>query len=111
MLGADFVAVHLLAAEIAVKGVQIEAVFAGDERQRLLGVGAEFLRAAGLAGIIAGGDEAAAERPAEVFEAAHVVALPAMEGHGDFFQVFQHAIHVHAQFGVTFFGQGEGFFD
>lgn len=86
-------------------------MFAGDERQRLLGVGAEFLRSASLAGVIAGGNESAAERPAEIFKAAHVVALPAMEGHGDFLQVFQRAIHVHADFSVTFFRQGEGFFD
>jgi hypothetical protein len=83
MLRLDFVAVHFLAAELAVERVQVEAVLAGNERQRLLGVGAQFVRRAGLAGIIAGGDEAAAERAAEIFKAAHVVALPAMEGDGD----------------------------
>ena len=79
MFGADFVAIHLLAAEIAVERVQIETVFAGNQRQRLLGIGAEFLRRARLAGIIAGGDESAAECPAEIFKAAHVVALPAVQ--------------------------------
>jgi hypothetical protein len=79
MLRLDFVAVHLLAAELAVEGVEIEPVRAGNERQRLLGVGAEFLGRAGLAGIIAGGHDAAGERAAEIFKTAHVVALPAVQ--------------------------------
>jgi hypothetical protein len=91
--------------------MQVEALLAGDERHRLLGVGAEFLRRAGFAGIIAGGDQAAAEGAAEIFKSAHVIALPAVEGHRDIRERFQHAIHVHAGFGVAFFGQIKGFFD
>src|SRR5208283_710150 len=49
MFGADLIAVHFFAAEIAVKRVQVEAMLAGNERQRLLGVGTEFLRGAGFA--------------------------------------------------------------
>ena len=73
----DFVAVHLFAAEFAVERVQVQAMFAGNQGKGLLQIGAEFLRGAGLAGIIAGGDEPAAQRAAEIFKTAHVVALPA----------------------------------
>ena len=61
MFGLDVVAIDVLAAELAVAGVQIEAMRAGDERERLLEVGAQFVRRARLAGIIAGDREAAAE--------------------------------------------------
>jgi hypothetical protein len=35
MLRLDFVAIHLLAAELAVERVEVQAMFAGDERERL----------------------------------------------------------------------------
>ena len=75
----NFVTVNSLAPELAVEGVQVEPVCAGNERERLGGVGSEFVGRARFAGIIAGGDDAAGERPAEILEAAHVIALPAVE--------------------------------
>ena len=56
---------------------------AGDQRQRLFEVGAQFVRRAGLAGVVAGDREPAAEFVARVFESADVVALPAMQGDRD----------------------------
>jgi hypothetical protein len=79
MFGADFVAIDFFAAEFAVEGVEVEAVFAGDEGERHFEVGAEFVRGAGLAGVVAGHGDAAAEAFAGVFKAADVVALPAVE--------------------------------
>ena len=43
MLRFNFVAVHFPATELAVAGVQVEAVVAGDERKRPGCVGAEFI--------------------------------------------------------------------
>src|SRR6266699_2710358 len=76
--GIDFVAVHALAAELAVNRVQIHAMFAGDKRKGLFDVGAQFIRRARLAGVVARDSKAGTERAAEVFETAEVIALPAM---------------------------------
>jgi hypothetical protein len=109
MFGLDLVAIHFLAAEIAVKRVQIEAVFAGNAGERFPGVRAEFIRRPGLARLISGGNEPAAERAAEVFEAADIIALPAVEGDGDFGELGQHAIDVHADFGIAVLGETKRF--
>ena len=75
----DLVAVDLLAAELAVDGVDVEAVFAGQQRVDQFKVGAQFLRVAGLAGVIAGHRQPAAEFGNGLLEAGDVVALPAMQ--------------------------------
>src|SRR5205814_850518 len=77
--GVDFVAVHALAAELAINRVQTHAMFAGDKRKGLFDVGPQFLRCARLAGVIAGNGEATTQRAVRVFETADVIALPAME--------------------------------
>ena len=43
LVGAQRVAVHLLAAHLGVAGVEVEAVAAGDERERLLEVAAQLV--------------------------------------------------------------------
>ena len=101
----DFVAVHFLAAEFAVKRMQIQTVFARNQRIGFLQIRAQFLRRARLAGIIARGDEAAAERAAEVFKPAHVIALPAMERDWNGGESLQRVIHVHAEAGITLAGE------
>ena len=107
--GVDLVAVHLFAAEFGVAGVQVEAVSAGNEGKGLLQIGAQLVRRAGLAGIIAGGDQPAAQRRAEIFKPADVIALPAMEGNGNARQRLQGVVNVHADGGITFPGGGKGF--
>jgi hypothetical protein len=72
----DRVAVHRLAAEFAIHGVQVHPVSARDERQGFLKVRAEFVGRAGLAGIVAGDRDSSAERVADVFETTDVVAPP-----------------------------------
>ncbi len=79
VLGFDFVAVHAFAAELAINRVHVHAMFAGNQRKGLFDVGAQFVRRARLAGVIARYGKAAPERVAEVFETADVIALPAME--------------------------------
>ena len=103
MLRLDLVAIDAAAAELAVEGVQVEAVLAGDQREGLVQVGAKFLGRAGLAGIVARDREAAAEFFARVLEAADVVALPAVERDRNRGEPLDGRVGVDAEFGVTFF--------
>ena len=113
MLGLDFVAIDFFAAELAVEGVEVQAVLAGNEGERLVEVGAEFVRGAGLAGVVAGHRDAAAEAFAGVFEAADVVALPAVEGDRDSGEFRHGGLGIDAEFGVAGLGEfirlGDGF--
>ena len=99
------VAFDLLAVHLGVTGVQVEAMAAGSQRHGLLEVRAQFARRAGFAGIIAGDGEAAADRAAGVFEAADVIALPAVDGNGNAAQDLARLVGVDAEGGVTFFGE------
>ena len=64
----DGIAVDFFAGEFAINGVEVDAVFAGDERKGFFEIGAEFVGGAGLAGVIAGGGDAAAEGDACRFQ-------------------------------------------
>ena len=113
MLRRDFVAIDLFAAELAVESVKIEAVLAGDEGKRLVEVGAEFVRSAGLAGVVAGHRNAAAEAFTGVFKAADVVALPAVKGNRNARKRGHGGIGIDAEIGVSGLGElvglGDGF--
>ena len=77
--GADGVAVDALAAEVAVEGVQVEAMPAGNQREGLFRVGAQLLGCARLARIVAGRRQPAAELHPELLEPADVISLPAVQ--------------------------------
>ena len=79
VLGLERVALDLPAAGLGIAGVEVQAMRAGQERQRLVQIGSELVGRAGLAGIMAGDRQAAPELLARILEAADVVALPAME--------------------------------
>ena len=101
------VAVHTAAGEVGVAGVDIQAVLARNERKRLVEVGAEFLNRARLAGVVAGGLNAAAfEFRAGFFEPADIIALPAMQGDRRLGEGFEGGFGVHAEGGVLFAGRG-----
>ena len=106
----DLVAIDRPAAGVQIDGVQVEAMLAGDEAVGRLGVGAELVGGAGPAGVVAGGQDAAAGESAGPFEPAHVVPLPAVHGDGDFAQLAEGLVGIHAQLGVTLFGQVIGCF-
>ena len=103
--------VNRFAAGFRIGGVQVQAVAAGDQRQGLVQVRAEFNRGPGFAEVVAGDGHAAAQLRAGALETADIVALPAMEGEGDSGELLEGAVGVDAQGGVAFFGQGVGALD
>ena len=118
----DFVAVHLLAAKFAIHRVEIDAMLAGNQRQRLLQIHSKLVGSTRLAGVFAGdGQPAAGIGPCQTlsrtrqsfvgmfFEAADVITLPAVDRDGNLRERFERAGHGHAEGGVTFGGQAEGF--
>lgn len=104
----DGVAVDLFAAEFAVAGVQVQAVFAGNEGERHFQIGSEFFGGAGFAGVISGNGDAAAEGLGGVFEAGDVVALPAVEGDGDGGELAEGGFGIDAEGGVAFLSEAVG---
>ena len=85
-------------------------MLAGNERERVIEIGAKFIGGAGLAGVVAGDGEAAAEFVTRVLETADVVALPAVQRNGDGLQPLERAFGVDAQRGIAFFRQRKGAF-
>ena len=61
MLGLELVALDLLAAGLGIDGVQVQPVRAGDQAVGLVQVAAQLVGVARLAGIVAGGGDAAAQ--------------------------------------------------
>src|SRR5262245_57471887 len=83
VLWSDLVALDGLAAELAVRGVQVEPVLSRDQRERARRVAAELVGRSCLSRIVSRRREPAAETRAELFESFDVVTLPAMERDGD----------------------------
>ncbi len=105
MLRLDGVAVHRLAREIGVDGVQVQAVAAGEKFIDQLEVLAELVEGARLAGIVAGGLDAAGKGGVGLFKPADVVALPAVQRDGRGGEGGERGVHIDAQRGV---GGGRG---
>jgi hypothetical protein len=95
--GVDLVAVDLLAAKLAIEGVEVEPVLARDDGECGVEIAAEFIGSASPTGIVAGHGEAAADRAPLVFKAAHVVALPAVQRHGNLGESGARLVGVHAE--------------
>ncbi len=108
VLGAELVALDLLAARLGVDRVQVQAVRAGDERVGLVEVRAQLVGVARLARIVARGRDPAGELAAGVLEAADVVALPAVQADLGCGQGGQGRLGVDAEGGVALAGQGVG---
>ena len=102
MLRLDFVPIYFLPAELAVERVQVQTMFARNQRECLIEIGAEFVGRAGFAGIISGGNNAARKRAAEILKAAHVIALPAMQRDRNFGELLEDGVGVDAERGVAF---------
>ena len=88
-------------------------MLAGDERKRLVEVGAKFIGRAGFAWIVSGHRNAAAESFAGVFKTADIITLPAVEGNRDGGELGHGRIGIDAEVGILglgeFVGLGDGF--
>jgi len=104
MFRADLVAVDFFSAELAIDRVEAETVLSGDEGEGLGGVRAELVRRAGLARVVAGGEDAAGQRAPGVLEASDVIALPAVKGDRDPGEAAEGLAGVHPDSGVSFLG-------
>ena len=82
--------------------MQVETLSSGDQGHRLFRVGAEFVRGARFAGIVARREDAAGE-VAGVFESGDVVALPAVERNLNLLDAFNRLVDVYSKFRITFF--------
>ena len=77
---------------------------AGDQLQDLVQVGHELGGRSRSAGIVSGGLNAAGQGFVGItVKAAHVVSLPAVQGHGDGSQLFHCRLDVHAEGFVSLF--------
>ena len=102
------VAIHLPTREFRIAGVEIEPVAAGQQRKRLIQIGAEFIGRAGFAGIVACDGEPAAWFAARIFKTSHIVALPAVEGNGCGGERGERGLGIDTESGVGFAGEGIG---
>jgi hypothetical protein len=91
--------------------MEVEPVLSGDHRQRGVEVATEFIGRAGAAGVVAGHGQTAADRSPLGFEPADVVALPAMQRHGDLRQGRESLLGVHPESLVTLTRELVGGFD
>jgi hypothetical protein len=109
MLRLDGVAVHEFAGEVAVDGVEIQAMAAGQKLVDEIEVAAKLVEGAGLAGVVAGGlDATPRESGVGFFKAADIVALPAMQGNGCAREGGEGGLDIHAEGGVGGAGGAKG---
>src|SRR5690242_13317441 len=86
-------------------------MFAGDEREGLSEIAAQFVRCSSFARIIARDSKATAESSVRIFEAADIVALPAMQGNGNARKECESCADINAELGVAFLCESERAFE
>ena len=95
---------------LGVHTVEVDLVLEGGEGEGHLDIRAELVT--GLGGVgVAARDQVLGLHVAQTLQARDVVALPAMEGHGDGVELLQHLVGVHAVLGVLVAGVLVGFDD
>src|SRR5690606_30620687 len=104
----DGVALDRLSAEVAVDRVQIEAVPTGQQLVNEFEVLTQLVDGAGLAGIVAGGLDAAGERGVGALETADIVALPAVHGDRRGGEGLERGLHIDAERLIGGGGGGKG---
>src|SRR5688500_36170 len=108
VLRADRVTIDASRPELAVEGVQVEAMFSRDQRQRPRRVAAQLVGRARLAGIVARRGEAATELAVRLLESADVVSLPAVERDGHEGEAADGGVGVDAEVGIALPGDQVG---
>ena len=109
VLRLDLVAVDLLAAEVAVDGVDVQTMVTGEQRLDLFDVLADLLDVAGLARIVARSLNTSGELAVGILETGHVVGLPAVQRQRYLGNLFEHGVGIHADFGIALLGGLVGF--
>ena len=72
----------------------------GHQREHFVQIGEVLLDAAGLAGGVAGGGDAAGQLGVKILKARQIVQLPAVDGHGNLVHAAQGLFGVYAPCGV-----------
>jgi len=111
VFGLKFVAFDAFSMSLGIGGMKAQAMFAGDQRECLVKITAQFVRRASFAEIIASDSEAAAESGIWIFKAADVVALPAMERDGNASKLGQGSANIHAETAIAFLCEDERAFE
>ena len=99
----DRVALHLFVG-FEVDGVQVQAVRAGQQAVDHVQVAAQLVGVARLAGVVAGGGDPAGQFAAGVLEPADIIALPAVQGDGNFCELPHGGLGIHTQGRIAFLG-------
>jgi hypothetical protein len=103
----QLIAVHNAAAGLGITGVQVDAMLAGHEGQRLFQVGPQLLGRACPSGIVAGNRQAAAQFRAAALKAGDIVPLPAVQRDADAGEPVQGPGDIDTQLGEALFGLSE----
>ena len=97
--------IDFFASQIGVAGMEIESMFARNEREGLVEIGAKLSDRTGFAGVVAGGlNSPTRETGVGFFKSADIVALPAMEGDRNGFEVLEGLLGINSEIGVLFAG-------
>ncbi len=96
---------------LEIDGMEIYALPAGNLHKRSLKIAAQFVGVAGASRIVAAGLDSARQFSRRVLEAAHIVALPALNRDGNLIQGLKQIVCVNSNCGVTFPGQLVGCLD
>ena len=98
------IAVDFLSAEIAVDGVEVEAVVAREKTEHLLKVLTQLIDAARFAGVVTRHGKTATERARAFFESDDIIALPAVQRDWSLGQDGESLLDINADRGVHLFG-------
>ncbi len=101
----QFVAFDAPPGGLGVNGVQVQPMLAGNEAKSLFQVGPQLIRVSGPAGMASGDRQASSQFGAGVFETAHVVALPTMDGDCHTGQPRNRLLRVHPVVGIAILGK------
>ena len=75
----NLIAIDFLATKLAIESMQIQSMFARNERKCFFEIPTKFVGGASFAKVVAGDRNTTAKRTTCVFESTHIVPLPAME--------------------------------
>ena len=93
-----------------INGVQVQALWPGDQAQRQLQIRTQFGGVARFARIVTRGLNTPRQGTARVLETGDIITLPAVHGDGQTIELAQRLFDIHADGGETLFSQIPGLF-